>query len=221
MLWHSAKYLPRSSWFCREYQGYLHDSVAGILFGQPGPGTGAPSDGAGSNAAGGPESESQAAALPASWQSLPDSPRGSGNTRGSSLVPGLQAKQPADHQQQAQQQQQQGPVAPAAGAAPAEPAPAEGADEGSAAAADAAAPAVRAAQAAPPSQQQQQQAGVQPEHSGRTVTQEELAAEQSGDWQVLFCEQQLDCQLAMEDPSPGMPWGRARFQVGGSAWAAR
>lgn len=31
--------------------------------------------------------------------------------------------------------------------------------------------------------------------------------------QVLFCEQQLDCQLALEDPSPGMPWGRARFQA--------
>ena len=32
--------------------------------------------------------------------------------------------------------------------------------------------------------------------------------------QVLFCEQQLDCQLSLEDPSPGMPWGRAKFQVG-------
>lgn len=31
--------------------------------------------------------------------------------------------------------------------------------------------------------------------------------------QVLFCEQQLDCQLALDDPSPGMPWGRARFQA--------
>lgn len=31
--------------------------------------------------------------------------------------------------------------------------------------------------------------------------------------QVLFHEQQLDCQLALEDPSPGMPWGRARLQV--------
>lgn len=31
--------------------------------------------------------------------------------------------------------------------------------------------------------------------------------------QVLFHEQQLDCQLTMEDPSPGMPWGRAKFQV--------
>jgi hypothetical protein len=45
------------------------------------------------------------------------------------------------------------------------------------------------------------------------VSQEELAAEQSGDWQVLFHEQQLDCQLALEDPSPGMPWGRAKFQA--------
>jgi hypothetical protein len=93
-----------------------------------------------------------------------------------------------------QQMQQQRPVAAAATAAT-EPS------------VDAA-PAASAAPGAPP---------LAPAHlpppSGRTISQEELAAEQSGDWQVLFHEQQLDCQLALEDPSPGMPWGRAKFQA--------
>ncbi len=37
------------------------------------------------------------------------------------------------------------------------------------------------------------------------------------EWQVLFSEQRLDCLLSIEDMSPGMPWGRAKFQVG-SCW---
>lgn len=213
---------PLASCWLREYQGYLHDSVAGILFGQPGTDSSTLGNGGGSGAVGAAESESQAAAVPASWQFLPDSPRGGGSTRSSSLVPGLQAKQPAAQQQQQQAAQQQGPAASAAAAEPAPPEDTAGAAPGAlvaeAPAAIAAAPdAPAAAGPAQPSpdlqQQQQQQVGAQPAHSTRTVTQEELAAEQSGDWQVLFCEQQLDCQLAMEDPSPGMPWGRARFQV--------
>ncbi|PRW32495.1 FAB FYVE-domain PI-3,4-kinase [Chlorella sorokiniana] len=179
----------------REYQQYLHDAVATILFGEAGQrSSAAPSPGGGLDGG----AANGEAAVPGSWQSLPTSPRGTqpSGRRVSSLVPALQ-------QQQQQQQQAQDAVG---GGGAADVAPSE------ASAASAAAPAAAAATAAVPAAPVPA-FGQSPAPSTRTVTQEELAAEQSGDWQVLFCEQQLDCQLALEDPSPGMPWGRARFQV--------
>lgn len=181
----------------KEYQNYLHDAVAGILFGQPGANStsmSAPADGGASAS----ENEVGAGAVPGSWQSLPGSPRAGG--RGSSLVPGLRQRR-EQQQQQAAQDMAAAAAAAAAAAGEAEVPAGAGDPAGTTTAAAAALAAAAAAgswQAAP---------------STRTVTQEELAAEQSGDWQVLFCEQQLDCQLALEDPSPGMPWGRAKFQV--------
>ncbi len=65
-----------------------------------------------------------------------------------------------------------------------------------------------AANSLPPPQQQQQQQQQQPGHAGPG---------RGSEWQVLFSEQRLDCQLSIEDMSPGMPWGRAKFQVGGLA----
>jgi uncharacterized iron-regulated membrane protein len=119
--------------------------------------------------------------------------------RHSNLVPDLQP----------QQQQQSGG---AAAAAPSADAAAEGQpaqDVGGAAAESG--PAAGLPAASPPQQQQQQR--QQPAAGSREVSQAELAAEASGDWRVLFHEGQLDCQLSLEDPSPGMPWGRARFQA--------
>ena len=266
---------PRSC--CREYQQYLHDAVATILFGEAGQRSStAPSPGGGLDGSSAADGE---AAVPGSWQSLPTSPRGGqpSGRRVSSLVPALQ---------QQQQAAQEAAAAGGGSAADVTPTDADSASAGAPAAAAATAPAAAAAQAAPAAA-----VGQSPAPSTRTVTQEELAAEQSGDWQVcsavgmrelllglwygldecelafrswlgpwlsrpwavldcptttlqcctactqwqlrrlrnlhssdaqpnvpptlqvLFCEQQLDCQLALEDPSPGMPWGRARFQA--------
>ena len=172
----------------REYQQYLHDAVATVLFGEARHRTGGLASSAATDAAaGGADGEQGAAAMPGSWQSLPSSPRR--GSRRSSLVPGLQ------HQQQHGLTAAGAPLVGGAAAADAVPLEAAVAAAG---AGGVGAPGPTAAQL--------------PSHS-RAVSQEELAAEQSGDWQVLFHEQQLDCQLALEDPSPGMPWGRAKFQA--------
>ncbi|GAB4817632.1 hypothetical protein N2152v2_004678 [Parachlorella kessleri] len=61
-----------------------------------------------------------------------------------------------------------------------------------------------------PSQQQQQQ----PQQESQGGEGPRAAADRGGsEWRVLFSEQRLDCQLSIEDMSPGMPWGRAKFQV--------
>ncbi|KAL4855645.1 putative 1-phosphatidylinositol-3-phosphate 5-kinase [Chlorella vulgaris] len=122
----------------------------------------------------------------------------------------------AEAVQQLQQQQQNGGVAAAevvttegAPLAATGPAADQGVDaaEGGGAGVAAAAPqgSAQAAALPPPL--------VPPPASGRVASREEAAAEQGGDWRVLFHENQLDCQLALEDPSPGMPWGRAKFQT--------
>lgn len=154
--------------YCREYQQYLHDAVATILFGEAGQRSStAPSPGGGLDGSSAADGE---AAVPGSWQSLPTSPRGGqpSGRRVSSLVPALQQQQAA----------QEAAAAGGGSAADATPPDADSASAGAPAAAAATA-AAAAAQAAPAPT-----VGQSPAPSTRTVTQEELAAEQSGDWQV-------------------------------------
>lgn len=39
------------------------------------------------------------------------------------------------------------------------------------------------------------------------------------EWQLLLCPEQLDFRHTLEDEAPGMPWARAKFQVGCSSRA--
>ena len=145
--------------------------MATILFGEAGQrSSAAPSPGGALDGGSGADGE---ATVPGSWQSLPTSPRGGqpGGRRVSSLVPGLQ------QQQQQQQQAATVDVAAASGGSAVDGVPP---DTG---AASAGAP-LPAAAAAAPAPAPGPAVGQSPAPSTRTVTQEELAAEQSGDWQV-------------------------------------
>ena len=145
--------------------------MATILFGEAGQrSSAAPSPGGALDGGSGADGE---ATVPGSWQSLPTSPRGGqpGGRRVSSLVPGLQ-------QQQQQQQQQQAATVDVSAAS-------GGSSDAALPDAGAAAAGAPAAAAAPaPSPAPGPAVGQSPAPSTRTVTQEELAAEQSGDWQV-------------------------------------